>query len=703
MGGWTPKSLLRQLSTKVCTAILGFAVIGLAETAWSCADEVGRPAWRLSGPYYDGFDRPALTPGNDTRVNLIWLMRSVHPVSDANASYQTNAWDNSELGYSFLTWSLLRQTYWPHKEQDDTPSTKTVACTPSANAAAAFTAAVAADTSLPVSDRSVLETLRSKVGCETVDWSVPLTSRRSHEYRAYLQATAAFYGNDWQTARQGFAALAHARSPWIADTATYMPIRIALRAATAKATNKYGDFDFKAVDATQVTAARTAIAAYLKAFPRGHYVASAQGLIRRTMWLASDVDGLAQSYEQLLTQTPADSERAADLAEEIDRALLSNDQFDTVIRQTKNSPLLLAVSDLRQMRRPVVTEAIKLAEADLAVQASAFTGLSDLYSFLRATRAYYTGDKPETVLAEVPEDLHSPDPTPLAYSRQVLRGMALAKASDTSEARFWAGLIAIAQPVFQRPFAELGLAIHWQQANRLDLVFAAGSPVEDTTIRKILIQTIAPAVILRAEAGNPTRPADERDVARFTLLYKDLSRQAYADFGRDVALVPADALVRPDSQFWDVYPVSVGLFNHGKWSDGFPCPALAVTAKTLALKPQDRRARLCLGDFWRLDGFSLLNTDQGADTLGHRPDQFPGTTLHRDEIYRAILADPHASPDERAYALYRAVMCYASSGRNGCGDLIHEWGDMSQRKAWFLELKHRYRASQWAKILRYYW
>lgn len=59
-----------------------------------------------------------------------------------------------------------------------------------------------------------------------------------------------------------------------------MPIRIALRAALAKAVDEYGNYDGSAVDATQVLAARMAIAAYLKAWPQGCYAASAQGLVR---------------------------------------------------------------------------------------------------------------------------------------------------------------------------------------------------------------------------------------------------------------------------------------------------------------------------------------------------------------------------------------------------------------------------------------
>ena len=697
--------------------IAGGALVGLAGTALACADVTDYPIWRLAAPAFDDVSRPAIAPGNDTRVNLIWLMRSLRPVSDAGMAYRKPDWDNKELGHTFLTWKVLRATFWPPPEQDDAAESASGTCTPPADAVAAFTAAMAGDGALPAGDRAALAALRGKVGCGTVDWAVPLSSARGREYLAYLQATAAFYDQDWQIARDGFAGLAKARSPWIAETAAYMPIRIALRAALARAVDKYGNYDASGIDAAQVAAARAAIAGYLKAWPHGRYVASAQGLMRRVMWLSGDRAGLAQAYEHLLATTPVDSEEAADLAEEIDLKLLADDKADAMLRQVGDTPLLLAISDLRGMRVQIgeagPAKPMPLADADLAGQAPAFGAHGDLYGFLRATRAFYAGEAMPGVLAAIPEDLQAPGATPLAFSRQVLRGMAMAKAGDAGEARFWTGLIAGARPLFQRPFAELALAVHWQQAGRLDRVFAAGSPVEDQTTREILLQTIAPPAILRAEATDATRPGHERDIARFTLLYKDLSRQAYADFGRDVALVPGEASTGSIYDFAGDDPVAVGLFTHGKWADGYACPALAVTAATLARDPQDVGARLCLGDFWRLNGFdtfSLIDTDKGADTLGHRPDRFPGMPLRRDAIYAAILADPRVRGDERAYALYRSVMCYAPGGYNECAGPFDTATAMNaasvpkpQRQAWYLELKKRYPASPWAKALHYFW
>ncbi|MGC4250638.1 MAG: GGDEF domain-containing protein [Sphingobium sp.] len=290
----------------------------------------------------------------------------------------------------------------------------------------------------------------------------------------------------------------------------------------------------------------------------------------------------------------------------------------------------------------------------------------------------------------------------------------LGRAGDPNEAGFWRDLLNGASPAYQQPLAEIGLAVRWQRDGRVEQVFAPGSPITDPGLREVLLQTMATPAILRANAKDTARPAHERDVARFTLLYKNLTRGAFGDFVNDLSLVPANA----DSEggLWDFAQqekIPVGLFRKGTWSDGFPCPAITQTAATLARSPADRKARLCLGDFYRLNGFddfSLFRANGGKDVLGSGPDGFPGRVTPRSAIYAAIIADRAASPDERAYALYRAVMCYAPSGYNGCGGPYGSVDEMdaaqapqAQRKAWFTELKQRYPDSKWAKTLRYYW
>jgi hypothetical protein len=193
-------------------------------------------------------------------------------------------------------------------------------------------------------------------------------------------------------------------------------------------------------------------------------------------------------------------------------------------------------------------------------------------------------------------------------------------------------------------------------------------------------------------------------MALFTLLYKQLTRGDFAGF------VANHALIRPDAptegwlwEFTAQDQVPVGWFSKGRWSDGFACPAIVATARTLAANPRDDRARLCLGDFLRIngfDGFTALDDKPPAGELGSFARDFPGTARQRDATYAGIIADPRAAPEIKAYALYRAVMCYAPSGINACGGTTVP---VAQRKAWHDRLKRDYPRSPWAQKLRYYW
>ena len=58
------------------------------------------------------------------------------------------------------------------------------------------------------------------------------------------------------------------------------------------------------------------------------------------------------------------------------------------------------------------------------------------------------------------------------------------------------------------------------------------------------------------------------------------------------------------------------------------------------------------------------------------------------------------APNDKAYALYRAVMCYAPSGYNDCGGAGYS---PAQRRGFFQQLKRSYPQSPWAQKLKAYW
>ena len=95
-----------------------------------------------------------------------------------------------------------------------------------------------------------------------------------------------------------------------------------------------------------------------------------------------------------------------------------------------------------------------------------------------------------------------------------------------------------------------------------------------------------------------------------------------------------------------------------------------------------------------------MNKSAPADELGGAPTLFPGRTFARLDAYKALIADPKTPQDDRAYALYRAINCYAPSGANEC-----DGKDVppAERARWFHTLKSDYAKSPWAQALKYYW
>lgn len=708
------------MKRNVMWSAVGAGLLAASGVAWACADSSCSPSWKLGSTDLDCASNAILSPGNDSRVNLLFLLRGKAGLGVNPASYPALEYQSSGYGRNFVDWQLLNEGLFPRPpraEDDYGPDFAGSRCISLNTGTPAFLAALNANAALSASERAGLTEARQRLeqtcrGSDEADktvWPAGLTSPVAKAFLTYLQASEAFYDERWDAARQGYATLAQAPDPWLRETGVYMLARVALNAAQAKAFDEYGWYEgLKTIDQAAVKQAHADLAAYLKAWPNGRYAASAIGLQRRALWLAGDTGALAAEYARLLGAVPAGSEQAARLVEEIDNKLL----FAGDRPAAASGPLLLAALDLVQMREIQTYDdegeaqvgKPALTEAALAAQAPAFAGEPELYGFVQASHAFYVQRDYRKVLALIPDDARRSEYSPVAFSRQVLRGMALAALGDRNEGGFWRELLGGAKALWQRPTVELGLALHMERRGQVAQVFAKDSPVQDTTIRKILLTHSAGPAVLRGVAQDGARPQAERDAALFTLLYKQLTRGDYAGFIGNRALVPAGA--NTDAALWNFTEqetIPVGLFATGRWSDGYPCQSITVTAQKLAQNPQDTAARLCLGDFVRLNGFdgwNELDDSPDKDELGGHARDFAGQPLTRESIYTGIIANRAAPANDRAYALYRMVYCYAPSGYNGCGGKDVE---VDQRKAWFNQLKREYPASSWAKKLRFYW
>lgn len=532
------------------------------------------------------------------------------------------------------------------------------------------------------------------------------SQKRAGEFYDYSMATRAFYHGNWDAARDGYLALTKAKDPWVRETALYMVARVDINAAQDGGFDEWGDYTGITGDGRDIALrAGEEFAAYLKAYPRGQYANSARGLQRRVLWFTGNRSALKDAFIATLRTTDVDAPEFGQLLNEVDNKLIAMTKSVSDL----SDPLLIATWDLQQMRylsgEDDSVPGHGLTAEDLAAQKPLFKGHEDLFAFLQANHAYYIGKDYRRVLELIPDAARQDSYSGLQFSRQMLRGMALARLGDKNEAGFWRDLIIGADPFFQRPLVELGLALNYERSSRLDAVFAKGSPITDTGIRSILLSDSAGPDILRNVVDDTDLPMVERRAALRALLWKDLSHGHYANFAADhdrLSGFQSDS-ERESSEIWE-FRTGLDEFRSGQWSQNYSCPDIVTTAGQLARNKDNVSAKLCLGDFYRLNGFDQqvrwYNFEGDKTGLGSGPDQFPGKEIPRQALYQQIIANPRASADDRAYALYRAVWCYGPTGRNDCGG---EDVSIDQRKAWFRELKTRYPDSRWATDLDVYW
>ena len=590
-------------------------------------------------------------------------------------------------------------------------------CQTNASGARAFVKAVSANRMLSDVEKSALIAARAslKPDCHAsaaagADLALPeARSPLARQFADYLRAAGRFYRGEFDAATSTFASLAAARDAWLRETALYMAARSELNRAQQSAFDRYGGIASpRSTDMAAAGAALKGFQSYLKAFPQGRYATSAGGLIRRVHWLSGNDRALEQSYAGLLTQ--AAPGRHGEIAQEIDNKLLlpANSSLFT-------DPLLLAVANLQRMRKQdadAESTSGGITRVQLEAQQKHFAGNPDLYGYLIAAEALYLRGQPREALALIPDAARQQRFSYLQFSRQMLRGFALEAAGDRNARGFWLELFGGARQPWQREALELAYAMHEERNGGLARLFAANSPLRNPAIREVLLEYRAGPDTLRQQARDKSAPPRERHAALFTLLAKQLGHGFHQKFLDDLALVPADAQGDDanfeSARYWSSDrpgnddPVPVGVFSRSTRLGDFACPSLKVTVASLVRTPQFAKPRLCLAEFWRANGFDSFEFDTplGPEELGGTASLFPGKPYQRQAVYQAVMADRAAGADDKAYALYRAVRCYAPNGRNDCGGADVP---IAQRRAWFNRLKAEFPRSRWAQSSRLYW
>ncbi|WGS52697.1 hypothetical protein LFL96_31425 [Paraburkholderia sp. D15] len=687
----------------------------------------------LRQPGYSCGGMPILSPGNDTRINAMLLMTDPARLAKVLANPKVVVPPTDKTGqlvvpftYDFSGWVEIAQ-----RQQDAANGNASESSAPSdsyadgegnicrsvASGTQAFNDALAAAHSVPGDEATRLRSARADMAnaCAanggSVAWTKPsaLKSPVALQYATYLDGAYAFYRHDFANATKAFASVSRSTDPWLKETGLYMAGRAQLNAAQA---NVF-DADTSALDAGKVAkvslnAADTVFRAYLKVYPQGRYAASAVGLQRRVAWLGSNAAQQADLYDKAFAQWSPNASNVplGQLANELDSKLLLTTNADP---NQIRSPSVLAIVDLMKMRAVAAgdTSAPKpLTLAQLQAQKPRFAAQPALHDYLLASYHVYVDHQPQQALALLPQ---APGASLdyFALSQQTLRAFALEDSGQAEQARqLWAQLIPLARYAMQREALELSLAINLEQAGLVDRVFADDSPIQNAAIRATLLERAANADLLRAQAKNPATGGALRDIATYTLLYKELTRARYQDFIADVSLVsdrPSDNL-KPFVQ------------TGGAGDAGYACPALRDVAASLQQDGSDPKGLNCLAEFVRRyppayglseEGLVYGAASQPASgaaaqppTLGSAPSQFAGKGYQRIGSYQTVIGNAQASADERAYALYRAIQCFAPAGYSECGG-----NDISKatRKQWFNTLKASYPGTKWARSLKYYW
>lgn len=530
-------------------------------------------------------------------------------------------------------------------------------------------------------------------------------SESAREWQAYLDAARHFYEGHFSEALTGFMALQGAKAQWVAETANYMVMRTHLNAAVKDAQSEYGDTDFTKSDKEALKQAMTQGQAYLATYPQGRYVSSTKGMFRRINWMAGDQASLRDNYSEAIAADHSLPELEA-LVNEIDLSLLSADAYrNELAYEDKTQPELLFINALRGLRTGYDQKRNWSNEQlDDAIKQLQEMGKTEEATYLQAYRLLQN-QQFDAVLALLPKT-EGQNASTLAFSRQLLRiwaqqGM---KAFDQAEQALMT-LVAAPLTQAQQAFVENMLADQWVRTGNTAAIFSKESPVTQLRIRTVVLKQSADPDVLRQQARQATS-ALERQIALHTLLVRDLIAEDYATFLKDVTLIPADykEATPPKDEPWQPVPNGDVPLSAFKWGgEGTPqdyyCRDLTSTLGTLLQHPGDGHALNCLGEYLR-NKDPEINLWQGKEMVWGLPKPESATAPSRLKLYQAVMANPKAEPEDKSYALYRAINCYAPSGNNGCDA---QEIPKSMRQAWFNTLKQRYGNSVWAKSLKYYW
>lgn len=672
---------------------------------------------------------PVLTPGNDSRDNLLRLLSEAKsftlPVQSIPADITRSRdvyfayhpeWDDledpapaavdkpAEESPLNKQWAAL-QLEPVETHQDGEQENRFVSN--NAGSLSQFFAALLADDSLTAEQRHALAQARLGLyaGASDEQISASLATLPADSaallYKTYLTGAARFYAGDYEGADRAFVPLIDSDRPWLAETAHYMLMRTALNKSSQNSMGEYGDFTIDRIDRPAAEQAQKAAQAYLQRWPEGRYADSTRGMLRRINWYLQAWPQLAGLYEQQFQQA-ADAGALRGLVIEYDNVYGMQFNGRAVREAFPDAPLISYIELLRALRLNS-DEKPTLTQDDLNSSKSAFEqrGKLALWRNLQLN-LWQATDNNAAILQAVKPAEQLPPHDILAFSEQVLYGEALMAQKQWPAARdFWLKLLKLSQDAEQQQYVQAKLAATLVFSGDTEAIFAADSAITNLRFRSRVLKTVVSPERLRQQASQGPNN-EERTIALHTLLVRDLTENRFSDWLKDRKL--ASAITHPVlGKAFDDVNLSAFDWNGDAAETGYVCRSLNETVHVLSQNANDAHALNCLGEFFRTSNthVDLWKDSAGNDVLEmaiHR--KTPYGQFDRQAYYQQVIAAPKAEPEDKSYALYRAIMCYAPSGMNECGGADV---DKAQRKSWFSQLKTQYPGSPWAQKLKYYW
>jgi len=546
------------------------------------------------------------------------------------------------------------------------------------------------------------EHLRIAGWCEEVtllESQLPVVSDEAKSFAFYLQGAAEFYSGKFEQAEKSFQSLATNSVSWVKETSTYMLTRVYLNQAVANASDEYGFFDKAKVQQDKCKQTEEQINSYLNQYPSGQYAHSAQGLLRRVYWLADDFNAFARQFSIQIAKFKKNKpyfQTVMQIFNDVDYLLsLEKKSYEGV-------PMMFGIEFLRNMRY----ESGKTDESDIATykpiplsdltsKKAMFTeaGLESFYDFLILAHYYIESDY-KTIIEKTENLTIGDELSNVEFSKFTLRWLALEALKRWTEAeKLLTDLFKHSKRFGQKAQLQLAFAQSYERSGKVGLAFEPNSQVTNSILHRRLIKQSASATLLENILKQENIIEENKATALFTLLYKHLIHNQYAEFIRIMELYPIDKFKNID-----------GLYKfqfQGQSKPEYVCPSLLDSVRKLVKNPQEPVSLNCIGEFIRLsEGEIRPEYKPPAHHLGGISDGFPSTVSTRLDYYLNVINNPKAKGDAEAYALHRAIWCFASSGLNHCGE---QNIPQEQRKKWFLRLKSVYKDSEWAKQQKYYW